>query len=670
MTALLATLRRTPTAVAVTLMICVVGPVAVTAVLMWSAAGRSAALSHIPVAIVNEDQPVTVGEGDTATTVAAGRQLTANLTDPSEPGQYDLDWILTDPADAQEGLDSGRYYAVLTIPDTFSTALTSTSADTPEQARIDVRTNPGTSGLAGTISEQVAAAAADELGDQASTSYLTTVYTGFNTIAEQFTSAATGAAELTSGTEELAASSAAVGTGADTLAQSLATLQQGAADTAAGAAAVSTGASALADGSAQTAGAAQSTAHADAALAEAVGVTAQAAARLDGSAAAIADAAAALADQCPATAGPIYCAQVRELAIGTRAQHTAATGLARGLDGVAGAATDTASASAQVAGAAVDISTGAATLAQNAAALSVGTGDLLLGAQSAAQGASEVAAGTEQLSAGANSLATAAQTLSTSLATGAQSVPTYTDAEQKTLARVVTDPIAVSPTRTGAGGYQAWPVALIAAAVLWLGAIATPYLRRRLTRSDIVIAPESPARSALSTLSTAIAASLTQSIAVWITIACFGLPLTAAAATAGLTLLAGITFTLVTLALTALTPRYGLLLAVTAFAAQLACAGGALPIQTAPAMTQAMNAVLPLTAYSNAFTDVTAGGAVHIAGADVSVLLIWAAAGFLLTVLVQSNRNAHFTRRHTATRRYIHGRPLFWGAPTERFTAG
>ena len=645
MTAFFRSLPQHPTAVAVTLLICVLAPIGITAALMWSAADRFAALSAIPIAIVNDDDPVTAGDDDSTSTIAAGRQLVADLTDPQHPRLYDMDWILTDSADARDGLDSGRYHAVLTIPDSFSSALTSTAGDTPQQAQITIETNPATSALAGIISEQVAAATADELGDQASSNYLTGVYAGFNTISEQFTAAAGGAADLTSGAVGLAASSATVDTGADALAQNLAAVQRGADDLAAGSTGVSTGASTLADGSSRTAEAAQSTARATAGVSEAVGGAAQATGRLDGSAAALADAAVALADQCPETAGPRFCAQVRELAVRARAQHAATTELGRGLEAVAGAAAETSAASGQVAAATADISTGAAALAQNSAAVSAGAGDLAAGAQAAAQGSDDLAAGTEQLLAGANSVATGAQTLTTQLESGAGAVPTYTEADQETLARVVTNPITVTPSRTSGNDYQAWPVALIAATVLWLGAVATPYLRRRLTRSDVATAPESPARSALSTVTSVIAASVVQSIAVWITIACFGLPLSAAAATAGLTLLAGLTFTLLTLALTTLTPRYGLLLALTAFAAQLACATGALPIQTAPAFVQTLNTLLPVTVYSNAFTDLAAGGANHLAGA-VTVLLTWSIVGFLLTMLLQSHRIA---RRHVVT---------------------
>ena len=65
----------------------------------------SSSWTRCPVAIVNNDTVVTK-----PTTVAAGRSLTASLTDPtsSDPTDPKLDWTLTDTDDAEQGLRSGK----------------------------------------------------------------------------------------------------------------------------------------------------------------------------------------------------------------------------------------------------------------------------------------------------------------------------------------------------------------------------------------------------------------------------------------------------------------------------------------------------------------------------------------------------------------------------------
>ena len=84
----------------------------------------------MPVAVVNDDEILQDPQP-----MAAGRALTAALTEPSTPPQTQLDWTLTDSDDAEKGLRDGDYYAVLTIPSDFSKAIVSSGTDTPVQGQ-------------------------------------------------------------------------------------------------------------------------------------------------------------------------------------------------------------------------------------------------------------------------------------------------------------------------------------------------------------------------------------------------------------------------------------------------------------------------------------------------------------------------------------------------------
>jgi len=64
-------------------------------------------LSALPVAVVNQDQPVTASGKQ----VDVGNQLTTTLVNGKQ-----FDWTVTDAATASSGLDNGTYYMVLTIP--------------------------------------------------------------------------------------------------------------------------------------------------------------------------------------------------------------------------------------------------------------------------------------------------------------------------------------------------------------------------------------------------------------------------------------------------------------------------------------------------------------------------------------------------------------------------
>ena len=105
--------------------------------LLWACKGQGSRPA-IPVAIVNNDKPVTTGSGKDQKTIAAGRELAADLNEPTPPNTTPLSWELLDAADAAEGLRHGGYYAVLTIPEGFSAAINSTSGNDPKSAELPV----------------------------------------------------------------------------------------------------------------------------------------------------------------------------------------------------------------------------------------------------------------------------------------------------------------------------------------------------------------------------------------------------------------------------------------------------------------------------------------------------------------------------------------------------
>ena len=95
-------------------------------------------LSKVQAAIVNLDKSVTIN----GQTVPMGRQLSAQLIS-AEQGQ-NFTWVLADASHASDGLKSGRYAAVVTIPENFSAAATSYAgtASAAQQATIEVSTSP------------------------------------------------------------------------------------------------------------------------------------------------------------------------------------------------------------------------------------------------------------------------------------------------------------------------------------------------------------------------------------------------------------------------------------------------------------------------------------------------------------------------------------------------
>jgi putative membrane protein len=211
-------------------------------------------LSKVQAAIVNLDKAVTLG----GKTVPMGRQLSAQLIS-AEEGQ-NFTWVLADASHASDGLKSGRYAAVVTIPENFSAAATSYAgtASSAQQATIDVATSP-VAGIADTaIGQSVAQAAAIALNQTLTEGYLDQVYLGFNTTGTQFQTIADaskkladGSTALSDGLYQITSNGGLIKTGGSSLVSGISQYTSGASQSASGAAQLASGLSQLSAGSAQ-----------------------------------------------------------------------------------------------------------------------------------------------------------------------------------------------------------------------------------------------------------------------------------------------------------------------------------------------------------------------------------------------------------------------------------
>ncbi|WP_164519577.1 YhgE/Pip family protein [Nocardioides ferulae] len=203
-------------------------PAALGALALWSLSERVDDLDQAPAAVVNLDRPVQSGEGGQQQTIAAGRLLAAGLTAPDDPDQQVLGWELTDARDAEAGLADGSYHAVLTIPRDFSETLAGLAENRPRQAGITVRTGDVSGAVLGSLTDQVGAVAAAELGQQITSTYLEGLYGETSRLAVRLGRAADGADRLAGGATDLSDGATRLGAGARELAAGLGTLAGGA----------------------------------------------------------------------------------------------------------------------------------------------------------------------------------------------------------------------------------------------------------------------------------------------------------------------------------------------------------------------------------------------------------------------------------------------------------
>lgn len=242
--------RRTWT----TMLILLLVPLFAAGGMLWGTSRLDTDLRSVQAAVVNNDEMVTVD----GKLMPLGRQLAAELVDADR--KQNFTWVLASAEKAQEGLDSGRYAAVVTIPKEFSAAASSFSKPANEavKATIHVQTSPVAGITETALGQSIADAATTALNRFLTGEYLKNIYLGFNQMHEQMLELVSGTRKLADGAEQLAtgASQSEVGAGklADGLGQAAAgspKLRSGASAAASGGAQLATGARALRSGTQQ-----------------------------------------------------------------------------------------------------------------------------------------------------------------------------------------------------------------------------------------------------------------------------------------------------------------------------------------------------------------------------------------------------------------------------------
>jgi putative membrane protein len=653
----------------------VVLPLLAAAVLVWATTGRQDHLDRIPVAVVNNDQVVQEPQP-----MAAGRALAAALTQP-DPGQTNLDWELADPADAEAGLADGTYYAVLTIPQDFSSAILSTGTDDAVQGRLQLVSNGAASSTVPYLSQTIASAAATSLGQQSTQAYLGQVYDGFNQLASSAQQSASGGQDLVQGTDQVArgaqqldsgvaqlsAGLSELSTGAGELADGTGSLRRGAEGLAGGADRVATGADELESGLGDVARAAGALATRQADYARGARLVAAGSAEVAragrllslGSRGVALDLRG-LAAICVREGGSsVFCnalgrardraTRVADGARGvsglTAAVARADAGLAEGADALAAGSRELAGGADRLRGAgrevsagADEVSRGAGSLARGAAETDRAAGRLATGTVSSASAGRELASGSASLSSGATSADDGARQLSQGLDELARKSPTYSKQQKAALSAVVSEPVTLASSVEHTQHANGWLLGAVCGLVLVLAGLLG-VLRRDL--ADVLRHGGTPVpsrRLAMVQLRPAAGLAIAQGLAVLVAVLLVGVGLANPVGFGLLTVLAAVTFTLVGLALRWAWGGAGLVAFVLFLLLQAAALGNVLPVETAPAPLPALNRVLPLPAYVDAASQLVTGGSVGSLAGAVTVLVVWTLGSALVALALVRRR--------------------------------
>ena len=341
----------TRAAVAVMLLI----PLLYGAMYVWAFWDPTTRMNDLPVALVNQDQPGTDSDGKSVT---FGRDVVDQLVEDDSIG-----WVLLDQAEAVAGMDAGRYYFTVTIPEDFSARITSLGEAHPKAASIQVTYDDSNSFLASTLGRSAMLEVRDAVAEKVSKEAVRTLLVGVGDARDGFAAASDGAFELSDGLE-------AASDGADRL-------NVGAADLAAGAAKLADGTDDLAAGARTLAG------------------------KLGDYVQGISD----------ASAG------VQQLRTGAAGLTALQTGLAQAADPTTGAPALAAGVKTLVGGA-TSLADGATAYAEGANSFATGAGTWVVGAEQWRQAVATATGG--QLARGTEDRATGAKQLAAATASGAQ----------------------------------------------------------------------------------------------------------------------------------------------------------------------------------------------------------------------------------------------------------
>ena len=196
---------------------------------IWDPYGQT---KNLQVAFVNEDK----GAQLNGQALNVGQSVEQKLKD-----NHDLGWEFATKQQADSGVSSGHFYAVVTIPADFSAKAASITQNKPEQAVIHYTTTPAKNYIGSLVSSQAAEKVKTSVAEQVTKAYAKGVLESINKLGGGLETAADGAAQLhdglatlqagaqtyTSGVKQLAANQQALSNGLAQLADGSRQLQAG-----------------------------------------------------------------------------------------------------------------------------------------------------------------------------------------------------------------------------------------------------------------------------------------------------------------------------------------------------------------------------------------------------------------------------------------------------------
>lgn len=160
---------------------------------IWDPYGQ---VKNLPVAFVNEDK----GAHLNGQVLNVGQSIEQKLKN-----NHDLGWEFVNKQQADDGVNSGHFYAVVTVPTDFSAKVASITATQPQQAVIRYTTTPAKNYIGSLVSNQAAEKVKTSVAEQITQAYAKGMLENIGKLGDGLETAAGGAAKLHGGLTQLQA---------------------------------------------------------------------------------------------------------------------------------------------------------------------------------------------------------------------------------------------------------------------------------------------------------------------------------------------------------------------------------------------------------------------------------------------------------------------------------
>jgi putative membrane protein len=182
---------------------------------LWDPYGE---VKNLPVAVVNQDQPVAYN----GKTLSVGADLAKNLKKSDA-----MDFTVMSDQAAEKGVEDGKYYMKITIPQDFSSNATTLLDKQPKQMQLDYELSSGHSFIAGKMSASAASKIITTVSQQVTKTYGQTLVSSLLQLGDGVKTASDANQQLADGTAQIQTGNQTITTNLQTLAAGSLTLRDG-----------------------------------------------------------------------------------------------------------------------------------------------------------------------------------------------------------------------------------------------------------------------------------------------------------------------------------------------------------------------------------------------------------------------------------------------------------